>query len=661
MRDDDELTRPSAARITWELEGHEGFRTEKLRDVSARGMFVVCDDPPPVMTECRFELLGESDEVLARGRGRVVWVQAGLGVGIELLSTQLGADTLDSLRAEQLAPPRAAEVKAKKATAEVTLTTIGVDLGTSNTCASIVEDGRPAILPDRYGSNTVPSVITLDGSGEILVGAAAAKRMLLAPDKTVYGSKRLIGRAYRPEVAEEFQPFFAYPIVEAAEGRFGARLDGRTISMEEVARHILGEVLQVAGRHLKRRIDQAVVTVPAYFNEVQRDAVRRAGLAAGLESVRILSEPTAAALAYGFNRREEARVAVFDLGGGTFDISVVDVKDNRFEVVATGGDCFLGGIDFDDHVAAHLLDEFRRAERVDLEPDAQQLARLREAAADVKHGLSVQRRFAVSLPQFAEVRGEWRELSVQVDRERLEALVAPLLDRMIEITGAVLGASDIEVTSVDEVLLVGGMTRAPVVQERVEAFFGRRPSRRINPDEAVAIGAALLAREIELERGAVKLIDVLPLSIGIAGEGRRFLRLLSRQTRVPTERTFLIETREDDQATYALPVFQGERGDAAANEYLGTVVIEDIPPGSAGSQQYELEVRLDAEGVMHVSAREAKSRTRVPVRLDRARDVREVLAALGPYEGPELPPERPRPVSPLGRIFRSLLGLFRRG
>ncbi len=664
MTQDDDRRRDTrhacAATVRWGEGASDTTRSEELRDISSRGMFVACEPAPAILTEVEFELLDADGAVLVRGLGRVVWEQPGVGVGLEFIKTQLGAAELEALRGPDTSGPDAVKVQAAKGQVEVAIVTIGIDLGTSNTCASIVRDGKPQVLPDRYGSNTVPSVITLDDGGGILVGRAAAKRMLLSPERTVYGSKRLVGRAYQDEVAQEFQPFFAYPIVEAEENRFGANLEGRVISMEEVARQILGEVRQVASRSLGARVERAVVTVPAYFNEIQREAVRRAGRGAGLDEVRIISEPTAAALAYGFNRGERTRLAVFDLGGGTFDISVLDVDGNQFEVVATGGDPFLGGLDFDDFIASHLLMEFQSAERVQLDPSAQQLARLREAAENVKHGLSVQQTFSVSVPQFAKVGGGWRDLNCSVERELIEDLGEPLLDRMMRITDDVLTVADIPVTSIREVLLVGGMTRAPMVHDRVEKFFGKRPSRRINPDEAVAVGAALMAREIEVQGGGVKLIDVLPLSIGVAREGRQFLRLLSKYTRVPTQRTFMIKTIEDGQTQYELPVFQGESPDAGENEYLGTIVIEDIPPGPAGAQSYDLIIALDEQSTMSVSAREERSGTRVPVRLERSGDVSAILAKLGDYEGPPLPEKAPRPVSLLGRLFARMLGMFSR-
>jgi len=655
------LRRASATTVRWGSTEAESLRSEHLRDISSRGMFVCTIEAPPLMTECRFELVDGDGSVLVRGLGRVVWEQPGIGVGIEFIKTQLGAQELDELAGEDtVAAPEAARLQGARGQLEVPIVTVGIDLGTSNTCASIVRDDKPRVLPTRFGDNTIPSVVTLDDDGAILVGHPAAKRMLLSPERTVYGSKRLVGRSFSEDVRDEFQPFFAYPIVEAEEQRFGASLDGRVISMEEVARHVLAEVRKSASRHLKAKVDRAVVTVPAYFSEVQRDSVRRAARAAGLDEVRIISEPTAAALAHGYGRGERKRLAVFDLGGGTFDMSVLEVRGNEFEVIATGGDPFLGGLDFDDFIASELLMSFQKAERAQLEPSPQQLARLREAAKEIKHGLSVQKKFSTHLPQFAQVGGAWRDLAVAIERERIDELAEPLLDRMMQITQLTLDAADIEVHTIDEVLLVGGMTRAPMVSDRVEELFGRRPSRRINPDEAVAIGAALMAREVERKTGEVKLIDVLPLSIGIAREGRQFLRLFSKHTRVPTKRSFLIETTEDGQTSYDLPVFQGESSDAAANEYLGTIVIENIPPGPAGSHKYDLAVQLDEQSTMSVTATEERSGTRVPVHLDRSGDVDEILAKLGDYAGPPLPERRRRPVSLLGQLFSRMLSVFER-
>jgi len=556
---------------------------------------------------------------------------------------------------EYLSGPRAARlatrIRGKGATKGAA---IGIDLGTSNTCASVVENGRPRVIPMRTGTNTVPSVLTIR-DGKIVVGEAAAKRMVLYPHETIYGSKRLIGRKYTDQVASEFQGYFAYPLVEGEDHGFAGGLASAIVPFEDVAMHILAEVKACAVQNLGQPIDRAVITVPAYFGEGQRDAVRRAARAADLPLSRIVNEPTAAAVAYGYDRNEDATLVVFDLGGGTFDVSVLKVKDNRFEVVATGGDAFMGGIDVDDMIANRLLEEFNRSERVQLEPDAVQLARLREAAEECKHGLSVQNRYSVYLPQFAVIDETPRELRASLSRGELDALAADLVARMLEVTREVLAKKELAPEAVDDVLLVGGMTRMPLVQEKVEELFGRRPSKRINPDEAVALGAALLSART----GGVQLIDVLPLSIGFAGEGRRFMRLISRNTAVPTARSFAIPTVETNQREFPIPIFQGEIQDAARNEYLGTVVIRDIPPGPAG-QEIELTLALDEQCMLEVTARHPASERELPVLLEREMSAAAVIASLGPYTGPPVSLRPPPRKTALGRFFGKLTSLFRR-
>jgi molecular chaperone DnaK (HSP70) len=643
--------------------------SEGLRDVSEVGLFFVTRSPLAVGTEVSFDVWDDRATRVAKGFARVVLVQPGSGMGLEFLSAVLSPADVARLNAtlESLgdgARPDALKVATKAAEGRPGKRelTIGIDLGTSNTCASAVIDGKPQVIPTRYGTTTIPSVVTVDRkTGKLLVGDAAARRMILEPHRTVYGSKRLIGRSYSLRVAEEYQPFFAYPIVEAPGGRFGASLEGHIISMEEVARHILAEVRMVAERHLKTRVRKAVITVPAYFNERQREAVRRAGHAAGLEVPRVLNEPTAAAITYGYDREERARLAVFDLGGGTFDISVLQVHDNRFEVVACGGDNFLGGIDFDDLIASYFLEDFCRVEHVDLQPDPQQLARLREAAEEAKRGLSVQTKVLVHLPQFALVRGQLRDLGVSLARDQMEEMIEDLVYRMLDITASVLNAAKITPNDLDDVLLVGGMSRAPAIASRVEDFFGRRPSRRINPDEAVALGAALLADELDAG-GKLTLVDVVPMSVGIAGEGRTFIRLIPRNTTVPTERSLTLRTSRADQRMVSLPLFQGEMADAAANEFLGTAIITNVPPGPAGSQAYEVKLLLDQHCVLSVRAWEPRSRIEVPVRLDHTRSVQDIIDELGPYKGPALKTgKRGRKESALSRIFSQLTRFWSRG
>ena len=656
------------ARVRYGARPDELIISEGIRDVSEVGLFFMTKTPLSVGTEVSFDLWDERRQRIARGLARIVFVQPDAGMGLEFLEAQLSNEDVTRLNAfldawGQGNRPEAAQVvtqttQNRHSTRDIT---IGIDLGTSNTCASAVIDGKPQVIPTRYGTTTIPSVVTIDRkTGKLLVGDAAARRMILEPHRTVYGSKRLIGRNYTVEVAEEYQPYFAYPIVEAPGRHFGAALEGQVISMEEVARLILAEVKLVAERHLRAQIHKAVITVPAYFNERQRTAVRKAGQRAGLEVKRVLNEPTAAAITYGYDRKEKGRLAVFDLGGGTFDISILEVNHNRFEVIACGGDNFLGGIDFDDLIASYLLEEFNRAIGTHVEPDPQQLARLREAAEEAKRGLSVQKRVAVHLPQFALVNRQLRDLGVSMTREQMEEMTEDLVYRMLDITAAVFSAAKIDSSDIDEILMVGGMSRAPVVNLRVEDFFRKRTSRRVNPDEAVALGAALLAEEIDTG-GQLTLVDVVPLSIGVAGKGRVFQRLIPRNTTVPIEHSTTIRTTRPNQTSIEIPLFQGERIDTAQNEYLGTATIHNVPPGPIGSQSYELKLQLDQHCVLAVRAWEARSRIEVPVHLEVDRDLNDIIQELGPYEGPEPKrSKRRRKKSSLAKIFSKLKRFWRR-
>ncbi len=441
--------------------------------------------------------------------------------------------------------------------------------------------------------------------------------------------------------------------METESHQFGASLKGRIISFEEVAEYLLAEVRDVAEQFLKQPVDRAVITVPAYFGEAQRESVRRAARGARLNVDRIVPEPTAAAVAYGYGAASTQTLVVFDLGGGTFDVSVLRLRDNEFEVLATGGDAFLGGIDIDDLLANALLEQFNAIERTSLEPSPQQLARLRDAAEECKCGLSMQNKFAVHLHHFARVNGEPKDLNAAISRAQLDALAGSFCDRMMAITASTLADCRLSPKEVDEVLLVGGMTRMGLVPERVEQYFGRRPAKRINPDEAVALGAARLAED----GGKVKLIDVLPLSIGVASQGRRFLRLIPRNTSVPTERHFTLHTDENNETTRRLPLFQGERSDATENEYLGTVVVDEIPDGDPGSE-IEITFALDEQCFLEISARHLDTNRALPVHISREEGASKALAHLGEYDGPrETTPERDG--SALGRFFKKLRSIFR--
>lgn len=529
---------------------------------------------------------------------------------------------------------------------------IGIDLGTTNTCAAHVVEGRAKVISGRTGKNTIPSMITFDPDGTFHIGQRAADRQVLHPTRTVYGSKRLIGRTYKPELAAELQRHFAYPLAEAEGQRFGARVDERVISMDTIAARVLDEVRQSVEQQLGTVVDAAIITVPAYFTEVQREAVRRAAAQAKLAVFRIVNEPTAAAVAYGHKQDKPARIAVWDFGGGTFDFSIVDVSEKRFSVVATGGDNFLGGHDFDDLVASHLLTEFQRIEGIAFEPSPQEIARLREAAGAAKHHLSEDDEHEVSLVEFTS--NPKRHLKVLLTRSVFESLTKPLVDRSIAIATEVLSAANLSVSDIDDVVLVGGTTRVPAVEAAVARLFGRRPSKRINPDEAVALGAAMLADEIG-KGNTPSLLDILPMTVGRGVGARRFEPIAKRYSRVPTASELLLDA--DILGSVYVPLFQGESPDVTQNEYLCSILVEDRSLWDKGRVQIRL--AFDEHCVMSVEAFDARSGRALPVKLDRSRPVDEVLRDLGVYTGPEVETWK-LPETTLGKVLGRVFKLFGR-
>ena len=530
---------------------------------------------------------------------------------------------------------------------------IGIDLGTTNTCSAYVVEGLPKIIPGRTGKSTIPSMISFEPDGSFHIGQRAADRQILYPTRTVYGSKRLLGRTYRPELAAELQKHFAYPLAESADQRFGARVDDRVISMDTIAARVLDEVRSSAEAHLGKPVDAAVITVPAYFSEVQREAVRRAASQAKLVVHRIVNEPTAAAVAYGHKQSGSSRVAVWDFGGGTFDLSIVDLSQGRLEVIATGGDNFVGGSDFDDILASHLFAEFRSAnEGVDIDATPQQIARLRGAAEEAKCALSTEDEAVVELVEFTT--SPKRNLRVVVARSTFDELTRPLVDRTLAIASEVMETKGLKPSEIDDVILVGGTTRVPAVQAAVGAFFGRKPSKRINPDEAVAQGAALLADEIGT---TPTLLDVLPMSVGRGIAGRRCEILVPRHERLPTKRDLIL--RADVLGSVQVPLFQGESKDVSENEYLCTVCIEDRGLWDQGVVR--LTLSFDEHCVMAVEARNEKTGGVLQPRLDRSRPLEEVLLDLGLYSGPTETKSLANftlPETMLGRVFGRLSKLF---
>ena len=478
---------------------------------------------------------------------------------------------------------------------------LGIDLGTTNSCCALVKDGRPFVIPSRRGHATVPSVVAVDPMGNIIVGHAARAQMEINPSRTVYGAKRLVGRPFESPVVREVRDRFHYQIVPGPEGRAAVCLDGKVYSLEKISSLILEEIRNVAQEYLGKLVMRAVVTVPAYYNENQREAVRAAGAMAGLHVERILNEPTAAALAYGMGRAKNQRLLVFDLGGGTFDATVMQVAGNRFEVLATGGDTFLGGIDFDTQLMDHIIIEFQLQLGRLPEIDRVALLRALQAAEFAKCTLSAREQARVQLPFIGKLDGKPVDLDITVTRQQLEQLVRPLVERTLKVCDEVLNCAGLGKEQLDAILLVGGQTRMPLIWKMIEEHFGKPPLKGVHPDESVAVGAALLADSLE-RVASVMLVDVLPMSIGLGIPGGKFIPLIKAGTRVPVERTFALTNFYDNQTEMLLPVYQGESEMVDNNEYLGTIQIHGIPPGPPGSRTIEVTFRLSPECLLTVSA-----------------------------------------------------------
>jgi molecular chaperone DnaK len=541
---------------------------------------------------------------------------------------------------------------------------VGIDLGTTNSCAAVVKDGRPYVIPSREGHNTVPSIVAINSRNRIVVGHLARAQLLTNPRATVYGAKRLVGRPFESEAVQEIRSKFAYEIVPDANGLAAVRLGPETLSLEQVSALILREVKEVAQNHLQEEVNRAVITVPAYYNERQRAAVRVAGGLAGLHVERILNEPTAAALAYAFGRKLTQRVLVYDLGGGTFDASVLELSDNVYEVVSTGGDTFLGGVDFDARVVDRLLASWKEKTGGDFAGDRVALSRLVDAAERAKCALSERTDFTIQLPFLAMKDGQPISLETHLTRQEIVELVGPLVERTLDVCREVLAAKGLDAGAIDEVLLVGGQSRMPLVHQRVAAFFGKPPSRAVHPDEAVAIGAALLAHSLGSAQGVV-LIDVLPMSIGIGLPGGRVKTIVERNTPLPTRKQYGLATTRDGQTEFELVVYQGESHVASQCEYLGTLRLTGLPPGPRGMVKIAITFELGAECLLTVTARELNTG-------------RQVQAVMSTKEGPNAArrkleeagaerstgsfpvPERPAPPPPAPAPARGLGGLLRR-
>ncbi|MTV12246.1 MULTISPECIES: molecular chaperone DnaK [Bradyrhizobium] len=481
---------------------------------------------------------------------------------------------------------------------------IGIDLGTTNSCVAVMDGKNTRIIENAEGARTTPSVVAFTSDGERLVGQPARRQAVTNPTNTIFAVKRLIGRRYDDPTVEKDKALVPYKIIKASNGDAWVEAEGKPYSPSQISAFILQKMKETAEANLGEKITQAVITVPAYFNDAQRQATKDAGKIAGLEVLRIINEPTAAALAYGLDKKKQAKIAVYDLGGGTFDISILDIGDGVFEVKATNGDTFLGGEDFDMRLVNYLADEFQKQQGIDLRKDKLALQRLKEAAEKAKIELSTVTQTEVNLPFITADASGPKHLQVKITRAKFESLVEDLVQRTIEPCLNALKDAGLTAKDIDEVVLVGGQTRMPKIQEVVQKIFGKEPHKGVNPDEVVAVGAAIQAGVLQGDVKDVLLLDVTPLSLGLETLGGVFTRLIERNTTVPAKKSQVFSTAEDNQNAVTIRVFQGEREMAADNKFLGQFDLVGIAPAPRGMPQIEVTFDIDANGIVNVSAKD---------------------------------------------------------